>query len=213
MNPEAMNVVLNMQNIIIKQQETIDTLLARLNQQTTVQPVPIEQPVVENVIPPLPTYNVKEEELQENDPEKDDTTIPGIIKKNGFKPSHPKKETDEQKPQEKIEKNASRAKHLWINYGRKIIEYAINHTQGEAQVKIRNLVGKLASKKDYLEIFGIKASDTNDVKDFKVALGRIALFFLKFKADSSFDGSRYKSEMLSQKHIVIELIQGLLGVK
>ena len=61
---------------------------------------------------------------------------PKIIRHNGFKPkndtpSQAESAGDSGKKSINPKRTPSKAKHLWINYGRKIIEYAITHTEGE----------------------------------------------------------------------------------
>jgi hypothetical protein len=105
----------------------------------------------------------------------------------------------------------SKAKHLWINYGRKIIEFAVNHTKDDVQSRIKQLIGKLSSKKDFEEVFEIKPTDSECDKAFKVLFGKLALFFIKFKADAAFEGSKYREQMVTQKTIVASWISKLIS--
>jgi hypothetical protein len=105
----------------------------------------------------------------------------------------------------------SKAKHLWINYGRKIIEFAVNHTKDDVQSRIKQLIGKLSSKKDFEDVFEIKPTDSECDKAFKVLFGKLALFFVKFKADAAFEGSKYREQMVTQKTIVASWISKLIS--
>ena len=108
-------------------------------------------------------------------------------------------------------KNSSKAKHLWVNYGRRILEYAINQTKGPMQNKIKQLVGKLNSKKDFEKTFQIVSSDSGDDKLFKTLLGRLAIYFVKHKASPTFESSKYKQEMITQRHTVAAWIERLIS--
>ena len=100
-----------------------------------------------------------------SDEEDDKESENKIIRKNGFK-LH--RELDEQSETSKAKQRKSnkvivpkrppsKAKHLWINYGRKIVEFAVNHTTEDVQNKVKQLIGKLSSKKDFEDVFGEKA--------------------------------------------------------
>lgn len=105
----------------------------------------------------------------------------------------------------------SKAKHLWINFGRKIIEFGINNTKDEVQERIKTLIGKLSSKKDFEDIFAVRANDSDSDKSFKVVFGRLALFFIKFKADIAFEGSKYREQMITQKSVVAQWVSKLIN--
>jgi len=158
------------------------------------------------------------EEKEGNDEEK----LPQIIRRNGFKAmrtmkSHKKDEFDSDgepcsasKKLDNLRKNPSKAKHLWVNYGRRIIEYGINQTKGEMQEKIKQLIGKLNSKKDFENVFQSSPSDSADEKLFKTLLGRLAIYFVKNKSGISFEGSKYRDEMIAQRHVVAAWIERLI---
>jgi hypothetical protein len=105
----------------------------------------------------------------------------------------------------------SKAKHLWINYGRKIIEFAVNHTKDDVQSRIKQLIGKLSSKKDFEDVFEIKPTDSECDRAFKILFGKLALFFIKFKADAAFEGSKYREQMVTQKTIVASWVSKLVS--
>jgi hypothetical protein len=144
-----------------------------------------------------------------------------IIRRNGFKPQRKFKEEETSDSGEEYPRKSnkmiipkrppSKAKHLWINYGRKIIEFAVNHTKDDVQNQIKQLIGKLSSKKDFEDVFGVKPDDSESDKAFKVLFGKLALYFVKFKADAAFEGSKYKDQMITQKTIIASWISKLIN--
>jgi len=144
-----------------------------------------------------------------------------IIRRNGFKAQRKFKEEETSDSGEEYPRKSnkmiipkrppSKAKHLWINYGRKIIEFAVNHTKDDVQNQIKQLIGKLSSKKDFEDVFGVKPDDSESDKAFKVLFGKLALYFVKFKADAAFEGSKYKDQMITQKSIVASWISKLIN--
>lgn len=153
------------------------------------------------------------------------TKAPKIIRRNGFKKKPTRKipvkveDNDAESLSENGSpsksgdkfKNSSKAKHLWVNYGRRILEYAINQTTGPMQGKIKQLVGKLNSKKDFEKAFQIVSTDNSDEKLFKTLLGRLAIYFVKHKASPTFESSKYKQEMITQRHTVAAWIERLIS--
>lgn len=89
----------------------------------------------------------------------------------------------------------SKAKHLWINFGRKIIEYAVNHTNGEVSNKLKGYIGKLGSKKDFETVFKVIPSDNQQEKELKILFGGLALKFVKYESENAFINSRYQDHM------------------
>jgi len=144
-----------------------------------------------------------------------------IIRRNGFKTQRKFKEEENSDSGEEYPRKSnkmiipkrppSKAKHLWINYGRKIIEFAVNHTKDDVQNQIKQLIGKLSSKKDFEDVFGVKQDDSESDKSFKVLFGKLALYFVKFKADAAFEGSKYKDQMITQKSIIASWISKLIN--
>jgi len=151
--------------------------------------------------------------------ESESPSVPKVLKDNNFKSlkykqkrrSHdtytPKKNGKSKKKPE------SKAHNLWINYGRKIVDFAISNTNGEFQNQIRGYFGRLVTKKDYLEVFGTKPTDKAEDTTFKVLFGRIAIYFIKTCAEKAFRDSKYRSQMIDQRHLVIDLIAKLIGLK
>lgn len=164
------------------------------------------------------------EATAEDKDNKSESKMPQIIRRNGFKAlgvnNKIKKDdfsdsdadsTCPSKKEDKIRKNPSKAKHLWVNYGRRIIEYGISQTKGELQERIKQLVGKLNSKKDFESVFQNNAKDCADDKAFKSLLGKLAIHFVKNKSVISFEGSKYKEEMITQRHVVAAWIERLIS--
>lgn len=141
-----------------------------------------------------------------------DQKKPQIIRRNGFrslrKPGNSEVKSGKG---ENSKSNSSKAKHLWVNYGRRIIEYSITQTKGDIQDKTKQLIGKLNSKKDFEHVFKVRASDTPDQKLFKNLIGRLAIYFVKHKSVSSFEGSKYREEMIPQRHVVAAWIERLIS--
>lgn len=142
-----------------------------------------------------------------------------IRRRNGFKTSKELSQ-DQDELSEYIRKSnkvivpkrpPSKAKHLWINYGRKIIEFAVNHTKDEVQARIKQLIGKLSSKKDFEDVFGVQTTDSESDKSFKILFGKLALYFIKFKSDIAFEGSKYREQMVTQKPVVASWISKLIN--
>lgn len=139
----------------------------------------------------------------------------GIIRRNGFKAlrsvewnSQDESSSDTEKSKKR--RNPSKAKHLWINYGRRIVEYAVEQTQGNMQERIRQLFGRLNSKKDFKEVFAVTSIDSEEDKQFKLELGQLAITFVKDKAANTFEGSKHKDQMISQRHTVAAWIEKLI---
>ena len=125
-------------------------------------------------------------------------TIP-IRRRNGFKPL---KESESESKKDLINKaQRSRAKHLWITYGRKIVEYASKHSKGALREKIAQC-NKLISKKGYSEVFLLRTSDNEKERDYKTKFGRLALDFLGADLEDAFLSSNYREELLAQKEKV-----------
>jgi recombination DNA repair RAD52 pathway protein len=229
----------NLQEIVFKQQAIINALMSKYSQNEHKPVLPVTDAtnqdtsmVIKEEYEPstnsdqanIPTDNTSEVSEHMHTVEKHtEKPKPQIIRRNGFKPvdvtSHAKKhesDSDDESTDEsgKIlkggRKNPSKAKHLWVNYGRRIIEYGINQTKGDMQEKIKQLIGKLNSKKDFEKIFQITESDSADDKLFKTLVGRLAIYFVKHKAATSFEGSKYKEEMITQRHVVAAWIERLI---
>jgi hypothetical protein len=49
---------------------------------------------------------------------------------------------------------------------------------------------------------GVKPEDSEKDKAFKQTLGKIAMHFVRNKAEHAFRGSKYRDQMLTQKNIV-----------
>jgi hypothetical protein len=225
----------NLQEIVFKQQAIINALMSKhsQNEHKPVLPqtyatnqdnsmcIKVEyEPSTNSDQANVPTDNTSEASENTNTVEKPNK--PQIIRRNGFKPvditanaRKPESDSDDDSIDDSTKikggrKNPSKAKHLWVNYGRRIIEYGINQTKGDMQEKIKQLIGKLNSKKDFEKIFQISESDSADEKLFKTLVGRLAIYFVKHKAATSFEGSKYKEEMITQRHVVAAWIERLI---
>lgn len=199
-----------------------------LNQQVVLQKIMSKQQLIEErldrslKIQEDNMLNMKEEFERSNsapintdDQDEKPMVKSGIIRRNGFKPlrsvewnSQDESSSDVERPKKR--RNPSKAKHLWINYGRRIVEYAVEQTQGNMQERIRQLFGRLNSKKDFKEVFGITLTDSEEDKQFKLELGKIAIEFVKDKSAVTFEGSKHKDQMVNQRHTVAAWIEKLI---
>lgn len=116
--------------------------------------------------------------------------------KRGKRPSNPKFKTN----------------HLWLNYGRKILTYALPFAKGDDYWRIRGLVGKLNSKEKFKMVFSINSEDKEEEKAFKIMLANTALNFIETKAEEAFEGSNYKNDMILEKERVSLVIKSSMGM-
>ncbi len=230
--------VQGLQNVIARQQALINNLMAKTQLQernleaalikNDVAPLPVK---METNLTPIShqgsnSHDAASEITEDsvNETREVSTKAPKIIRRNGFKKKPtarkvPVKVEDNEEESDSDKggdadskfKNSSKAKHLWVNYGRRILEYAINQTTGPMQGKIKQLVGKLNSKKDFEKAFQIQSTDNSDEKLFKTLLGRLAIYFVKHKASPTFESSKYKQEMITQRHTVAAWIERLIS--
>ena len=56
-----------------------------------------------------------------------------------------------------------------------------------------------------------KPGDSESERAFKNLLGKLALYFVKFKAEAAFEGSKYRDQMIAQKIIVASWIAKLIN--
>ena len=126
-------------------------------------------------------------------------------------PVEEKKKKKKSTRKSKKPKNLSKAKHLWVNYGRRILEYAAGKTGGYMQDRLKYLAGKLNSKKDFERTFQTKPTDSKEDREFKIVLGNIAIDFVRSKAATTFENSKYKNEMITQRHTVSAWIERLIN--
>jgi hypothetical protein len=219
---------LSLQNTVIQQQAVIETLIEKVkNGQTSLaesmkgaQSTQIK--VEEEIIPKLnkgtsfidSCSKAMSDSTEDERSDYDETNVPKIARRNGFKAmkktKHIKPEGLDEESNSK-QKSSSKAKHLWVNYGRRIIEYAVNQTQGPVQHRAKQLIGKLNSKKDFERAFMLTAKDSNEERLFKTLLGKLAINFVKNKISPTFENSKYKEEMVTQRHVVAAWIERLIG--
>lgn len=152
---------------------------------------------------PSPCLNLKLEfdRLESEEDEENLKKRVPIRRRNGFKPLKDDESDQSDSKSKLLKAQRSRAKHLWITYGRKIIEYGAQNSKGTMRDKIREC-NKLISKKGYSEVFLLRSNDTEKDKDFKKKFGRLALDFLGSNIEDSFLSSNYRDELLAQKEKV-----------
>lgn len=219
----------NLQNTVVKQQALINTLQQKVQEQEKkkmelslkIDSIPIKMeadltPTCQAAVQCAETSSqATEESLHEDKEITKEQKTPKIIRRNGFKADKSLKTKLEEEidsdDKDSKEKNSSKAKHLWVNYGRRILEYAINQTKGAMQTRVKQLVGKLNSKKDFERTFQITEADSTEDKLFKTLIGRLAIYFVKHKASPTFESSKYKQEMITQRHTVAAWIERLIS--
>jgi len=156
-----------------------------------------------------PDLNIKieDESVLESDDEYTPPKVP-IRRRNGFKRIKDSKENgSDNKGQKKGER--PRAKHLWITYGRKIVEYSAENSRGALREKIERCT-RLESKKGYSEVFLLRDYDTEEENEFKKRFGKLALEFLEKGVDDAFLNSNYRDELLAQRPRVRNWIKKLI---
>lgn len=227
----------NLQQTLVKQQLILDNLMSKqqeIEEKLKLAQTPndkdnqmeaYDSPVSQSLETELSEKNetmVIDAKIYNNERKK-----PSILRRNGFKPIKRKfsgLEYDENSSFEsenssdfdglhKGRRNPSKAKHLWVNYGRRIIDYAASQTEGEVQEKVRQLTGKLNSKKDYEKTFGFLIEDSVEERKFKNSIGQLAIDFVKRKASPTFEGAKHKDDMLAQRHVVAGWIEKLMSTE
>jgi endonuclease III len=216
---------LRLQNTVIQQQAMIEALMEKVKngQKSLEEPVKstqsIQVKVEDEIIPQLNKESsfsdscskIMSDSTEDERSDYEETNVPKISRRNGFKKTkHIKSEGLDSENASKL-KSSSKAKHLWVNYGRRIIEYAVNQTQGPIQFRAKQLIGKLNSKKDFEKAFMLTANDSAEERLFKTLLGRLAINFVKNKISPTFENSKYKDEMVTQRHVVAAWIERLIG--
>lgn len=137
-------------------------------------------------------------------------TLP-IRKRNGFKQQNSIETNDSDRKSKLSKQRRSRAKHLWVSYGRRIVEYAWKNTEGDHKQKIQSCIGKLKSKKGYSEVFLVKKNDTQEEVEFKKLFGNLALEFIAHETEDSFLSSNYRGDFIEQKDKVAKWIACLIS--
>ena len=189
--------------LTVKQQQTEEKLLESLEKQQNNLVYVKQEHDMSNSVEAFETIGECKQEFEE------DMERPKIMRRNGFKsPSSDNGSSSSGKS--KKQRIPSKAKHLWINYGRRIIEYAVANTEGAVKEKIQKLFGRLTSKKEYKQVFGLTAEDSEEERQFKVDLGTIAIEFLKNKSSTTFEGTKHKDEMVAQWNAVATYIEKLI---
>lgn len=150
--------------------------------------------------------NPKLEEIEDSsdddeDDEDEEARAPKIRRRNGFKGDA--NNTLKMDDAANANRKRSKAKHLWISYGRKIVEYAVKHSKPNLKKKIQKFDNKLKSKKAYTQTFRIiKNKQTEEEVAFRREFGRLALKFLQTEVEDAFLNSNYRDDFLNQKEKV-----------
>lgn len=228
---ELLSVTRTLQETVLKQQLILDTILLKQQQIEDKLHLTLANSKENNHMNIKTESNANEasditsiNSLSEHKENHRSTTGPKIIRRNGFKNSQttPSSQEEEGSSDEEEEmspdlykpnkgrRNPSKAKHLWINYGRRIVEYGIEKTEGDTQERIRQLIGRLNSKKDFKDLFETTPNDSAEDRAFKAQLGKLAIDFVKNKSAASFEGRKYRQQMVNQRHTVAAWIEKLI---
>ena len=219
----------SLQEFVMKQQVLINTLVAKQQQMEEKIQVLKDRDLQRELYEACQPPSIEAENLEKNETEFDEKLYnkqkskPQIIRRNGFKPLKETinfKEDDLSAESEsssgtpyRVRRNPSKAKHLWVNYGRRIVDYAITQTEGEVQEKVKKLTGRLNSKKDFEKTFEFASEDTTEERHFKGVFGNLAIDFVKNKCAPSFEGAKYKDQMIEQRHVVAAWIEKLISIE
>lgn len=220
-----------LQDFVMKQQVVINTLLAKQQQIEEKLQVLNDRDSHRELYEACQPPSIEAENLEKSETGFDEKLYnkqkskPQIIRRNGFKPLKETinfKEDDVSVESEissgsgtpyRVRRNPSKAKHLWVNYGRRIVDYAITQTEGEVQEKVKKLTGKLNSKRDFEKTFEFISEDSTEERYFKDVFGKLAIDFVKNKCSSSFEGAKYKDQMIEQRHVVAAWIEKLTSIE
>ncbi len=136
------------------------------------------------------------DDSSDDDDDDEERRAPKIKRRNGFK-------GESQGTVGSDDRKRSKAKHLWISYGRKIVEFAVKHSRPNLKKKIQKFENKLKSKKAYTQTFRIiKNKQTEEEVAFRKEFGRLALQFLQTEVEDAFLNSNYRDDFLNQKEKV-----------
>lgn len=158
-----------------------------------------------------------EESLESIDEESDEDAIsvfesPGIQRRNGFKKDKTRNTAVKAKKEaNNARRKRSKAKHLWIAFGRKIVNYAFEKAEGEDRKRIEEYRDKLTSKKAYADAFRPKKGESAEDKLFRKNLAAKAVEFVRNESEDAFLSSNYRNELVAQKEKVAKWIETLLG--
>lgn len=156
-------------------------------------------------------FRQKEDNFSSEDEEDCYNKTPQIRRRNGFKQENDSEINDSDRKSKIAKQRRSRAKHLWVSYGRRIVEYAWKNTEGDNKQKIQSCIGKLKSKKGYSEVFLVKKNDTQEEVEFKQQFGKLALEFIAHETEDSFLSSNYRGDFIDQKDKVAKWIACLIS--
>ena len=156
-------------------------------------------------------FRQKEDNFSSTDEEESCTKTLHMRRRNGFKQENASEINDSDRKSKISKQRRSRAKHLWVSYGRRIVEYAWKNTEGDNKQKIQACIGKLKSKKGYSEVFLVKKNDTQEEVEFKQQFGKLALEFIAHETEDSFLSSNYRGDFIDQKDKVAKWIACLIS--
>jgi len=152
-----------------------------------------------------PQLNIKfEESISSDDEEEPSKKIP-IKRRNGFKAIEDEK-AKLKRSAAQIDQQRSKAKHLWITYGRKIVDYAVDNSRGPLKERIKDC-SKLVSKKGFSEVFLVRSKDKEDDIIYKRDFGKLALEFFENEVENAFLNSNYREDLLAQREKVLGWIE------
>jgi hypothetical protein len=221
----------NLQEVVMKQQVMLNTILAKQQQLEEKVQILDDRNLKTDLYNACQVQSVEADTLEKSETGFDEKfynnkqkTKPQIIRRNGFKPLKEAlnlKDDDSSIESEsssgfdtpyRTRRNPSKAKHLWVNYGRRIVDYALTQTEGDIQEKVKKLTGRLNSKRDYMKAFEFVSEDTVEERHFKNVFGTLAIDFVKNKCAASFEGAKYKDQMIEQRHVVAAWIEQLISL-
>lgn len=122
---------------------------------------------------------------------------------------------DSPNSEEAKESTRSIAKHVWIQYGRRIKDFALNQPDIDALIKQKIKERRLETKSDYIILFQIKHDDETDEILFKQTYLDKAIDFMDQvkKNDNLFLNSNYRHELLLQREKVEKWIKQCKQIK
>lgn len=137
------------------------------------------------------------------------TNKEGVRKSRATKSKNKKVQNLESEDEEIKSNQRSIAKHVWIQYGRRIKDFALNQTDIDEAVKQKIKDRRLETKSDYTLLFQINADDQTDEINFKQTYLDKAMEFMEQmkRPDSLFLNSNYRNELLQQREKVEKWIK------
>jgi len=133
----------------------------------------------------------------------------GVRRSRAAKSKNNKLQNLESEDEEIKTNHRSIAKHVWIQYGRRIKDFALNHPNVDETIKQKMKDRRLETKSDYTLLFQINADDQADEIIFKQTYLDKAMEFMEQmkRPDSLFLNSNYRNELLQQREKVEKWIK------